>query len=309
MEIKHNINPSQYPIGVLVARFQVDELHEGQKGTIDLVCANHKKVILFLGVPYITGSKENPMDFATRRAMIQEAYPHIVVLPQHDVYNDDVKWSKNLDTAINLPFGELPALLYGNRDSFLPHYKGSRPTIELTTDVIYSGTEVRKKVASEIRFSSDFRAGVIHSVFAQRPVTYPTVDVVAYNDKGEILLAKKPNEALYRFIGGFVDRDDQDWETAAKREFVEESGGSEIGDLEYVASAKIDDWRYRNSESGITSTLFAGKFLWGKATASDDIELLKWVDPKTLNVSEDIMPEHRLLFGKLLEFLKKKNFK
>jgi hypothetical protein len=31
MEAKSNINPADYEIGVVVARFQVHKLHEGQK--------------------------------------------------------------------------------------------------------------------------------------------------------------------------------------------------------------------------------------------------------------------------------------
>ena len=104
----------------------------------------------------------------------------------------------------------------------------------------------------------------------------------------KILFGKKPNETLYRFIGGFVDRSDVSWEHAAKREFMEESGGCEIGDLRYVASSKINDWRYANSESGIMTTLFLGKFMWGKVTPSDDIASLTWVKPEDIDVDTDI---------------------
>jgi len=303
LKLKHDINMNDYPIGVVMARFQVPDLHLGHKQLINTVCYYHKQVIIFLGVSNGTANEHDPLDFATRKAMIQELYPNVVVLPQRDV-RDDAKWSSNLDAQIALPFGEAKAILYGSRDSFISHYSGRHETIEVVAQVNYSGTEVRASVAREVVSSSDFRRGIIYQVSSQRPVTYPTVDVVAYNEKGEILLARKPNEKLYRFIGGFVDRTDSSWDQAAKREFMEETGGCELGDLKYVASAQINDWRYAKSKSGIMTTLFIGKFLWGSAKPTDDIEALKWVDPKSISIETDIMPEHRELFVKLLEYIK-----
>lgn len=304
MEIKTNIKPADYEIGVIMARFQVHKLHEGQLMLIDTVCRNHKKVIIFLGVSVIGNTKSNPLDFASRKAMIQEVYPNAVILPQKDQRSDE-KWSQNLDSEIRTPFGDISALLYGSRDSFIPHYKGKYPVVELTTDIFYSGTEVRKQVSREILTSEDFRAGIIHANYAQRAVTYPTVDVVAYNEKGQILLGKKPNEKKYRFIGGFVDRTDANWEHAAKREFSEETGGCEIGDLKYVASGAIKDWRYNNLESGIMTTLFIGKFVMGRINPSDDIESLSWVNPDDIDVTRDIMIEHQELFELLLNYIGK----
>lgn len=302
MNPKLDINPSDYEIGVIVARFQVHKLHEGHIKLIDHVCENHKKVIIFLGIPQVGGTKSNPLDFASRRAMIQEKYPDIIILPHKDQRSDE-RWSQNLDAEILMPYGsKITALLYGSRDSFMTHYKGKFPTFELVTDVYYSGTEVRKEVSRQILGSEDFRAGVIHNAFSQWAVTYPTVDVVAYNESGQILLGKKPNEDRFRFVGGFVDRKDDNWETAAKREFSEETGGCEIGDLKYVTSAQIDDWRYNKTEHGIMTTLFIGKFVMGRIEPSDDIASLHWVNLADLNFETDVMPEHKILFIKLAEY-------
>ncbi len=305
MKYKTELNPDEFEIGVIVCRMQVHVLHEGHIKLIDMVCSNHKKVIIFLGIPQVGGTKSNPLDFASRKSMIQEKYPDIIILPHKDQRSDQ-RWSDNLDAEIRIPYGsKVTALLYGSRDSFIPHYKGKFPTMELVTDVFYSGTEVRKQVSKEILNSADFRAGVIHATYAQWAVTYPTVDVVAYNEKGQILLGKKPNENLYRFIGGFVDRNDVNWETAAKREFSEETGGCEIDDLRYVASGQIDDWRYNRTEHGIMTTLFLGKFIFGRIEPSDDISSLHWVHPKDVNVETEVMYEHRELFKKLLVFLER----
>jgi bifunctional NMN adenylyltransferase/nudix hydrolase len=305
MEAKSNINPTDYEIGVVVARFQVHKLHDGQRNLLDMVYKNHKKVIIFLGISVIPGTKNNPLDFASRKAMIQEAYPKAVVLPLKD-NRSDAKWSQVLDSEIKTPYGDLSAVLYGSRDSFIPYYSGKNPVIEYTTDVFYSGTEVRKEVSREILASEDFRAGVIHATYAARPVTYPTVDITVYNEKGQILLAKKPNEDFYRFIGGFVDRTDENWEQAAKREFSEETGGNAVIDcLSYVCSGAVNDWRYGKTESGIMTTLFIGKFLWGRIEPSDDIASLHWVEPKNINVDKDIMVEHRDLYANLCVYLGK----
>lgn len=305
LNLKNNQEPiiEEASVGIIVARFQVAELHEGHRQLIDTVLHYHKKVIIFLGVSKKSSDKNTPLDFANRVAMIRESYPNVIVLPQLDV-RDDNKWSNALDSQISLAFGELSAVIYGSRDSFIPHYKGKYKVIEVLPQIPANGTAERLAISREVIPSVDFRKGIIYQTYQQRPVTYPTVDVVAYKGD-EFLLAKKPNEVLYRFIGGFVDRTDVSYEQAAKREFMEETGGCEIGDLEYVTSAKIDDWRYSKSESGIMTTLYLGKFLWGSAKPTDDIASLTWVKLSDINVDRDIMVEHREIFKALLIHLSK----
>jgi len=304
LNIKPDFDPSSAEVGVIMARFQVAELHEGHIQLINTVLHYHKKVIIFLGMSKKPSDKNSPLDFANRRAMINEKYPNVIVLPQLDVRNDH-KWSETLDAQISLPFGNLSAVIYGGRDSFIPHYHGKYKVIEVLPNTPVNGTEERLAISREVVPSVDFRKGIIYQTFTQLPVTYPTVDIVAYNDNGEILLAKKPNEPLYRFIGGFVDRADISLEQAAKREFSEETGGNgSIGDLKYVTSIKINDWRYAKSESGILTTLFIAKFMFGYVKPSDDIAVLDWVNPVDINPEKDIMLEHRELFIKLIEFMK-----
>lgn len=303
MEVQKIIDPNDFQIGCIIARFQVHELHMAHIELINFVCDNHKKVIIFLGVSKITDTRRNPLDFATRKAMIQKQYPNIVILPLSD-QRSDIVWSHNLDALVSVPYGEKKALLYGSRDSFLPHYKGRNAVTELVSTTYYSGTEVRNEVSKEILESKDFRAGIIHSAYAQRPVTYPTVDVCAYNDKGQILLAKKPNEPQWRFVGGFVDRADLDFEMAARREFSEETGGCSISNLIYIKSQKIDDWRYAREDSGIMTTLFLGRFYHGRIEPTDDISELAWIDANLFTslgyINKNIMPEHRTLMMTLI---------
>ena len=89
----------KWDIGVFIGRFQVHQLHDAHCDIIEQVINNHKKVILFLGVSPVIGSTTNPLDFTSRKLMIQQKYPDIVILSLPDK-RDDESWSKNLDSRI-----------------------------------------------------------------------------------------------------------------------------------------------------------------------------------------------------------------
>tara|TARA_R110000796_G_scaffold161858_1_gene278617 strand:- start:1274 stop:2305 length:1032 start_codon:yes stop_codon:yes gene_type:complete len=306
MDIKKVVNPNDYEVGVIIGRFQVHKLHSEQRKMVDIVCKNHKKVIIFLGISKSTATRRQPLDFATRQAMVQKHYPNVIILPLYDQRKDEV-WSKILDQEIAKPFGSRKTLLYGSRDSFIPHYKGRHATTELTSDYEVSGTEIRNEVSKEILSSANFRAGIIHSVYAKYPSIYPTVDVCAYNGEGQILLVKKPGEDYWRFPGGFVDATDLDLERAARREFSEEVNGCHINSLKYVLSQKVDDWRYKKEVDGIMTTLFIGGFGFGQVKPTDDLEggATQWFDISIFTNPEkivrDIMVEHHFLMAKLVQ--------
>ena len=90
---------------------------------------------------------------------------------------------------------------------------------------------------------------------------------------------------------------------------MEESNGCEIGDIRYVASGKINDWRYAKSKSGIMTTLFIGKFMWGSAKPTDDIEYLEFINVSSFDTIDKIknliMPEHIELMIILIDKIKK----
>jgi bifunctional NMN adenylyltransferase/nudix hydrolase len=100
LDFKNQINPDEHAIGVTVARFQVNDLHEGQIKLLDTICKNHGKVIVFLGIPNGDGGKHDPLDYATREVMVKTLYPNIIVLPQKDNRSDEV-WSKNKQSFRN----------------------------------------------------------------------------------------------------------------------------------------------------------------------------------------------------------------
>ena len=278
-----------YTIGALVGRFQVHELREAHHYLIDQVVKNHKKVILFLGVPKVVGTKKNPLDFESRKKMIQHHYPEIVILALPD-FGDDKRWS-----------------LYGGRDSFIPYYKnggGQFDCQELDQYTFVSGTEVRKMVSSEVKDSADFRAGVIYQSYNQYPKVHPCVDVaIMENDK--VLLAKRPYEDAWRFIGGFSKPTDTSYEHTARRKVSDDVGGNlAITDLKYIGSVQVPDWRYQSEEDKIMTILYKTTKGWGRIEPSDDVSELKWFDIKELE-KLDIVSEHKVLMTMFLEDLKK----
>lgn len=300
-----NIDHSQYQVGVIIGRFQTSRLHEAHFKLISHVMSNHKQTLILLGVSRVQNTKKNPLDFATRKSMIQKQFPSAVILPIRDVNNDEI-WSRNVDDAISTSWGEKKTVIYGSRDSFIPYYYGKYPVIELEASGDHNATNLRAEVAKETLDSEDFRAGVIYSAYSHWPVTYPTVDICAYNKNGEILMARKPTEDMWRFVGGFVDRADNSYEDAAKREFREETGGNcSVGNFKFITSQKIDDWRYRNEESGIMTSLYLCEYLHGRAEASDDIAEVKWIPIREFSnydgVRTNVIYEHRELMKTLVE--------
>ena len=60
--------------GVIIGRFQTPELHSEHIKLIQYVLDRHEKVLLFLGVSLTLGNKKHPMDFITRKYMIEEQF-------------------------------------------------------------------------------------------------------------------------------------------------------------------------------------------------------------------------------------------
>jgi bifunctional NMN adenylyltransferase/nudix hydrolase len=308
MQIKHHITPSDYQVGIIVGRFQTHYLHEGHLDLISHVLENHSQVIIMLGISRKQNSKRNPLDFATRKLMIENEFPSVVILPIVDNRSDE-KWSQELDRMLSLPFGGKKTLIYGSRDSFIPHYKGRNAVLELEESGKYNATNLRDLASKTTLGTQDFRTGIIYQSYNQFPTAFPTVDICVYNDKGEVLMAKKPSEKLWRFVGGFVDPTDVSLEAAAQRELSEETGGNlNVGitkDFKYITSQKVDDWRYRNDDSGIMTTLFLVKYQFGFAKPSDDIAEVAWIPFNEFSnyhgIRTQVIYEHRELMQKLID--------
>ena len=302
-------------IGVIVGRFQIDKLHEGHIALLDHVTNLHNKVVVFLGVASGEHKEDQALEYATREKMIKSAYPSIITMPLPDIHDDGL-WSKNLDNKLREVFTHGSVTLYGGRDSFIPHYSGRFRCEEISNAIEQSATARRNQIKREVRDTEDFRAGILYHAANSYPNVFPCVDaaIIKEGENPMILVARKPNEKLYRFPGGHVDPEDSSYEAAAKREAREECGNIELGKPEYVTSMKVDDWRYRSSKNKITTALYKMKYLWGSASANDDIVECKWMATSELleegSIVKNIVPEHRELMIALLGnlgLLKEKN--
>lgn len=299
-------------VGVLVGRFQVNELHEGHKALISYVMAKHPKVILFLGLSPVRVTRNNPLDFEARKQMVLNEYPNVNVLYIKDVSSDEV-WSKKLDDQIRDLVGPMATVaLYGGRESFIDHYTGVYPTEEVQEKEFKSGTSLRQKLGAHVKADPAFRAGVIWAAYNRYPTTYPTIDVAIWNeDHTQLLMARKPRESKYRFIGGFV-MPGQTLEETCRRE-VDEEAHISITDPEYIGSFPVDDWRYRREMDGILTSLFQAKHQFGRPTPDDDIEELKWFSigekgdaVRWMQVRKEIINSHLPLWDMLM--IKELNF-
>lgn len=262
-------------VGAVVARFQAAELHEGHAQLLDTIFKRHDKVLIFLGLTPAKTTFNNPLDFEARKLMILEKYPNADI---HYVKNqkEDSVWSKLLDERISdLVSPNQSVMLYGSRDSFIPHYKGRFKTTELMQKVYTSGTEQRKKISNKVKGTVDFRKGVIWAVNNQYPVTMPTIDAAIFNsDKTQLLLARKQHERDYRFVGGFVEPG-HNLEQTVRKEVGEETH-LEVTDPQYIGSVAIDDWRYRGEKNKVMTAFFEVTSMYGRPTPDDDIEEVRW---------------------------------
>ena len=295
------------PVGVIIGRFQVPYLHKGHFDLLDTVYDRHDTMIIFLGsCPGVVSTDRNPMDFMTRKKMIQSRLPSAIILPLPDQPTDK-GWADDLDRRISEIVGTQSATLYGSRDGFMPAYKGTRPTVELEATKHVSGTEIREGINTDVGKSREFREGLIYASHNRHPTSYQTVDMCVWrnhhNNTKQILIARKPTdpEGKWRLPGGFVDPTDESLERAAIRELREETSGFETSDPEYLGSFRIDDWRYRKEQDKIMTALFLFEFQFGSPTPSDDISELKWSGLSMSTLS--IIPAHRPLIQNVQSYL------
>lgn len=279
-------------IGVVVARFQVDDLHDGHQLLLKAVAEENDQVVVVLGTSQALNTQENPLNFETRKLMVKEVLPDVTVLALPDHPDDDV-WSNRLDQL--LAGMDIPAtgsmILYGGRDSFLDVYSGGYVTCPFGAVHHEPGTEIRNRIGKQPRASADFRAGVIYASQNRYPTVFTTVDVAVWNEAGEILLGRKSGATTWCLIGGFADPASPTFEADAARE-VEEETGLGTGKMTYVGSYVVDDWRYRKGPDIIKTLLFSTRG-YGEARAADDIAEVRWFTP--FAAREVIQECHRVL--------------
>ena len=125
------------------------------------------------------------------------------------------------------------------------------------------------------------------------------------SNQEKLLLAKRPFEDGWRFIGGFSHPNDVSFEQTAKRKIREDVGiNLVVSELKYIGSTVIPDWRYQSEEDKIITTLYKTVKGWGSIEPSDDVSELMWVDISELD-KITIVKEHKILLEMFLENIKK----
>lgn len=302
-------------VGVCIGRFQVDELTDGHQELIASVIERSEMTIVIVGLAPVKCTTRNPLDFESRRRMIQHQYPDVKILYIKDVNNDEI-WSKTLDEMVrdNIP-PNTKVTAYGSRDSFINHYNGFMTCKEFIPSRVINATERRKQLSYNVENSRDWRKGVIWATGNRYATAFSAVDIAIFDDEYEkILLGRKPGEDQFRLIGGFVDPDNKYGEPGAlernaRREVYEESN-VEISDPMYVCSTFVNDWRYRSENDKIMSLLFASKYVCGRATPGDDICELKWFDINGIedsvinaSIKKEITDVHKPLLDSLIKWV------
>lgn len=270
-------------VGVVVGRFQVSELHRGHVALIQEVLDRHDTVLVLVGESQRKSTSRNPLGYETRRLMILESFPDVVVHPIDDEeYDDD--WSDSLDDKIDTHFPGTLAALYGGRDSFIPNYTGIYPAHILENVIDLTGTEMRSedRVEGAVSYNRLISVGMISASDNRWPQVVPVVDIIVLQNE-LVLLGRKPTdpEGQYRLPGGFEDVIDTSSEHAAVRELLEETRLMALETaLVYVGSFKADDWRFRReADSAMRVSLFACdvRDTIGVPSAGDDLCEVKWV--------------------------------
>lgn len=310
---------------VIIGRFQTDRLTEGHRHLVDSVMKKRPgaDLVFFIGNTELDYTSKNPIKAEARAKMLKKEYPDCKIRVILDRPSDEV-WSQNIDS--NTSEFRHP-VLFGGRDSFIPHYRGKYKCIEIKSLPGVSATDRRKFLGRKYFDHPWFRAGIIHAIENRFPTAYATVDIAVlryrqenteynflgemregwdFTAKREILLGRKPGRTKYCFIGGFVDPSDSCLEVAAGRELSEEVPGIITHEFKYIGSTKADDFRYKNTKDGIITSLFLTYKLGGNEIPSDDIEECRWFNIH--NFDKSILTEHHhILLEMLLKHLKMTN--
>lgn len=148
-------------IGVVIARFQVDELHKGHRHILDFALRKNHHLIVVLGVKRGKPNDRNPLDFLIRKEMILQSYPKAIIKPLYD-FHSNLEWSRRLDSLLPPLTKYSEVILYGGRDSFIKHYSGRYKCEIIPSIPSISGSEIRENI--KINNNRDYRCGLIDAI-------------------------------------------------------------------------------------------------------------------------------------------------
>jgi bifunctional NMN adenylyltransferase/nudix hydrolase len=309
-------------IGCCICRLQTPALTQGHELLLDYVQDISDQLIVILGIAPTMIAINNPLTYDMRKDMVENAFPHAIVLGVKDI-SDDLLWSNELDKVL-LPYDSENITIYGGRDSFIPYYVGKYETVDIgKTQYDYiSATQIRNSLKDYKNFHSvaedmlsdfllrgvdkdvlnfAFRCGVIWASQNKFPVAFATVDIATVRvNKGvaEILLGRKPKQDKFVIVGGFVDPTDENYKFAANRELSEEIKGIKTTELQFIDSFKIDDWRYRKTTDKIITNLFITSYISGEPEGADDLAEAKFF---TFEQAVDVIGSHHKHLLKAVE--------
>jgi bifunctional NMN adenylyltransferase/nudix hydrolase len=316
----------QESVGVLYAPFQTSSLLEVHRNILTEMQQAHVQIVIALPVRRVTPTKNAPLDYATREAMIRQyfasfkRYIHVVPVV-------DRKYPKNkvvaLEDAVKSLFSNSPTVcLYADTDFMELYLKngGMWKTKKGNSHPLSIGDLecLSRKAELDYALVSDdkFRRGVIFGLQSQFPISWPTVDIAirrVVGGKVLYLFGKKPGEHGWRFPGGFKDRKDSNFESAVWREAMEEVLKKGIEPQKvfekpcYVSSRNVNDWRYKDEVDGITTLFYVTTFMGteDQIKAGDDLCDTKWFCLEDIN-QEEIEGEHIYLYQDLCEYEKQR---
>jgi bifunctional NMN adenylyltransferase/nudix hydrolase len=286
-------------VGVIVARFQVPELHEGHRYTIDYVCERHEEVLIILGVSPISTDR-NPLSFEMRKGMIESTYPDrkLTIIESKSLPSSYALRSMIVDELITKIFPNHDAIVYGSRDSFIHKYRGIFRKVEVP--VVFSGSATLIRKETGVINSADFRAGVIYNAVRRDPLGRASVDVaiVSVEPRHVLLVAKRDEEGKLRFPGVFFNPAvDKSLEDAGSRCVHKEIPTISFSPPQILQSQRIDDWRYKKSRDGIITLFLLANYLGGNERAGRGVDKVTWVPMRDLALM--LVPQHQIL-GEIL---------